>query len=285
MVAKKKTGKKIATKKTSGKGLTLWKDELKKYAKQEEATITVNEGSYISIQGGEFSFRGNVLPEPLKVVILDHCFENQYYTGGYDPDNPQLPACFAINKDASEMAPGEAAPDKQSETCSECWANAFASADTGRGKACKNGVRLLVIPGDNLNPEKLEVEEELAILKVPPTSLKYFNGYVRKLIKGLEMPSFGAITSLSLEKLNPKDTYKVIKFEFEEVIPDDCIEPIIKLRESNQDTLLKEYTEEQYKQQQTTSKPAGKKKTGRGKPVTKKTAKKKPGGKSAPSRF
>ena len=280
-MATKKPGKAVK-KNTTGKDMAQWKEQLKKFAKEEESTITVSEGNFISILGGEFSYRGNVLPEPFQVVILDHCFENQFYDQAYDPNNPQLPICFAINKDVDVMAPGEAAPDKQSETCADCPQNVFGSADTGRGKACKNGIRLLVIPGDKITLESVEDAEELAVMKLPPTSLKYFNGYARKLIKSLEVPTFGAITSLSLEKLDPKDTYKVVKFEYVDMIPANCIAAIVKLREANQDMLLKEYDETQYKAQQTQAK-AGRKT--QKKFAGKKPVKQKPSAKKAPSRF
>jgi hypothetical protein len=175
---------------------------LEKYAKEEAARIPAGSGGdYISIKGGDFTFKGAVLPVPLKVIVLNYAFENNYYIGKYDAENPSPPACFALSMNDDDLAPHETAPEPQHDTCKGCPQNEWGSADVGRGKACKNGRRLVLINADveDLTPEYV-AKSPVAMLKLPPSSLKHFDGHLKKITEGIGLPFWSVITTLQFEE-------------------------------------------------------------------------------------
>jgi len=130
----------------------------------------------ISTKGKMFTFPdGQSHPGPLNAVILDWRNFNRYYTRPYDPQNPTAPDCFAIAKNLNEMAPHAEASDPQADACQGCPLNEFGSAPNGRGKACRNTVRLAVVPPD------ADDSFEPWLLNVAPTSLKSWTSFVSQL--------------------------------------------------------------------------------------------------------
>lgn len=95
-------------------------------------------------------------------VVLDWAFENVFYDRPYVEGHPSAPACFAVARDVNEMMPTPEVPVPQSETCSSCPHNEFESAPNGRGKACRNSVRLLILD---------KADGSVWRLRVPPTSI------------------------------------------------------------------------------------------------------------------
>ena len=169
MAAKKKASKKKGMAKKSGKGLTTntnWQEVLAgrasagKAPKEKPAT-----GDMISTKGGKFKLGNTVLGTELDCVVLAWNFERSYYDTDYDKDNVSSPACAALGYVEDELVPHDEAANKQCDTCAECWANEWESADKGKGKACGDRRRLaLVVAGKD---DKME----LKILSIAPTSL------------------------------------------------------------------------------------------------------------------
>ena len=58
-------------------------------------------GEFFTLSGGILKFGGN----QAGVVILDHIFENVYYSGEYDPNSPSAPVCYAFAVEESDIAP------------------------------------------------------------------------------------------------------------------------------------------------------------------------------------
>src|SRR5574337_71349 len=98
--------------------------------------------SSITIRGGVMMVDKNkVKDNELDVVILAAVHENQWYTSKFDPDSIQTPDCYAIGAEEEGLAPHADSADKQGDEngmCANCEHNKMGSADTGRGKACKN---------------------------------------------------------------------------------------------------------------------------------------------------
>jgi len=204
----------MATRKgTTGKEVINYDERLAALAEESagmEARVGGG-GSYISIRGGNFTFREEILGNPFQCVVLEHCLDNAYYVGGFDPDNPSSPVCFAVARGAEEdLAPHEDAPEPQSELCIDCPQNEWGTADTGRGKACKNGRRLALLHMDDLENGGVE-EAEVAMLRVPPTSLKYWASYVKKLTRTMKLPPLAVVTEMELVM---DSEYPEIKFSF-----------------------------------------------------------------------
>lgn len=186
---------KPAAKKNS---LTKWDAELANLAAAAVRTEEhVGAGSNaIKLAGGRMTFKGAEVPgNKMNVVIVDHCLENAFYKGKYDPSNPTTPVCYAFGRENKGMAPHADSPEPQSKECNGCPNNEYGSADTGKGKACKNIHRLAIITQGDLD----DVEAaEVAFLKPPPTSGKAWAGYVRQLAEVLKRPPLGVITEISV---------------------------------------------------------------------------------------
>jgi hypothetical protein len=198
----------MAKKQATTTALANWDEELAKAAKAAQGTASAAGGGAkrISIQGGVLQIDGNPVPgNALAMVVADFVMENRYFTTEYDPDSPTSPDCYAFGRDIEELGPHDDAEDKQNETCKGCPQNEWGSSDKGRGKACRNTYKLLVIPAGELDkegrftpPEEAEdLRGDLYSLSIPPTSLKAWTGYVETLAGRLR-PPWGSYTKLTV---------------------------------------------------------------------------------------
>lgn len=138
---------------------------------------------------------------PLRAVIVDFVSANFLYDGSFDPNDITPPKCAAIGVDIASMAPFDDATDVQCDTCAACPMNQFGSA--GRGKACQN-TRLLA-----LLPEGADAETPLMVLKVSPTALRSFDGYVASIARSFQAPPVAVVTEISLD---PNVDYPSLRF-------------------------------------------------------------------------
>lgn len=179
--------------KKPGTALVEWDKELAETAAMDSKAAEPTGGKFLSIKGGQLSYNGEEIEDnKMQVIIMDFCYENAYYEDKFDPDTPASPVCFAFNRDEGELAPREVSLKPQNDNCETCPLNEYGSADTGRGKACKNQIRLALIPNSD-NAEEIE-KSEVAYLRVPPTSKKawdtYFNKYCAKHPGGVKPTCF-----------------------------------------------------------------------------------------------
>ena len=136
----------------------------------------------------------------MDLVIVDFVNRNEFYEGSYDPNNITSPICFAINPVAKEMVPSDNCADKQCDDCASCPQNQFGSA--GKGKACKNTMVLAVLPPD------ADESTPLWLLKVSPTGLKGFNGFVSALTR-MEVAPVQMVVEVDF---NPAETFASLTF-------------------------------------------------------------------------
>lgn len=196
----------MATKKpATGKTVVKWDEELARRAaiasKMEENSLGM--GSSIGTKGGILVYRDNPIPgNKVNVVVLDHAFLNAWYLERFDPDNPAPPDCFSLQKAGDDpgkaeklMKPHEKSTDPQSDKCSICPKNEWGSADTGRGKACSNNRRLVLITEDGLEDP---ANAQIVTIKVPTTSVKMWAGYVSNIADVKKRPPLGVVTEISL---------------------------------------------------------------------------------------
>lgn len=199
-------------------------------AQAEAAGIASSGGRFISAKDGKFTFQGNKLDNPLDVVVAGYTNVNAWYGGVlYNPDSPSSPVCWAISSDDKNMVPSNLSPDKQAETCAECWANQFGSAEKGDGKACSNGIRVAVFPVDSIKAG------EHAIVKISATGIRSFRKYLEQLTKVARVPSYAVITSLQLED-------KVVEASLSRGLPAKTISLVDQLRPTVQSDLLADFT-------------------------------------------
>lgn len=239
MATKKPTGGKTPA---TGKAMTNWEERL---AQEAEVATKMEEhvgagGNSIKTAGGRFSYGGGTT-DKLEVIVLDHILENAFYAGRFDPDNPAPPSCFALGRDEDTMVPHENVVEPINETCKGCPNNEFESADTGRGKACKNVRRLMLLNVDDAETaEKIE-SAETASLKIPVTSVKNWAIYLRKLKDSYARPPLGVLTEITLTP-DPKSQWKM-NFRMMEVIEDgSLLEALFAKKDDIQSALTAPYT-------------------------------------------
>lgn len=185
-----------AAKKTTTTAVVAWDEKLAAKAKAAQrvaSTIGGGSGNFLSFKGGKLSFKEARMPDDqMECIVLAAVTENNWFAEKFNPKVPQSPKCYAFGSpdgDDENMGPHEAvkkAGNSQSETgrCADCPHNEWGSAETGRGKACKNQVRLALIPASVLqedDPEAAIKKAEIAYAKLPVTSGKNWSGYVNQL--------------------------------------------------------------------------------------------------------
>lgn len=214
----------MAKKTTPGTAVANYDEELAALAgKAAGLTSSSGGGKFFSTRAGQLAYDDAALPgNQMCVIVLGHCLENVFYTEKFDAENRTPPTCFAFFKgdpeDKDTMSPPEIVDKedifaRQSDLCVDCPQNDWGSAERGRGKACGNRRRLAMIPAGSYKPVgrgggfDLEVFEdadhfakaEVAYLKVPVTSGKLWDGYVKSLNEQMRKPPFAVLTRVWLE--------------------------------------------------------------------------------------
>lgn len=239
----------MARKPTQTTEIANYDEELAKYATAGASlTTSGGGGKFFTLRAGVLSFDDTPLPGNQMVgVIAAWCLENVYYGDDYDPDNRAPPTCFAFCKDPDEKDEMEPHPDvekedvfeRQSEGCADCPHNQWGSAAKGRGKACSNRRRLAILPGGSYSSlgkgKGYELEmfyeadhykaADAGYLKVPVTSGKGFDAYVKQLSEQLRKPTFAVFTRIYIEP-DPKSQFKVC-FELMEEAPNELIPTLL----------------------------------------------------------
>lgn len=156
---------------------------------------------------------GQSSPGPLECIVVDFVWAMSHYKGVYNAANPQSPNCFAIGRDAPEsglLKPNatklkELGLEPQGASCAECPKNEWGSAHTGRGKACKNQRRVIVLPPN------FESLDDAMTLYVSPQGLKNFDSYVNRLKNEHGLLPVQVITEISFDA---DKSYPLLKFRF-----------------------------------------------------------------------
>lgn len=238
---------KTAVAKPTGKGTAVvsWKDKLKGYAQEAAATAdasgTGGGGFKIGFKKGKVSYDGQpVAGNVLDVIVIHSVMENAFYDTEFDPDNPRSPVCFAFGTSEDDMVPHADSKEPQHDSCKGCPMNEFGSADKGKGKACKNVRRLALLPAKPLEAGVLE-GSDVAYCKLPVTSGKGFNNYVKRLSNQFELPPFAFVTQLSAVD-DDKTQFKVTFQDIARIDGDDEImEVLVKRHEQEVDNILFPY--------------------------------------------
>jgi hypothetical protein len=203
--------------KKPGTAVVDWKARLASAALRQTAVEKPMGGGLptISTRGGILSVDGDpVKGGSLDVVILASAHVNAYYPGRFDPDAKAAPVCYAFGDQDSDdpqatMMPHAESEEPQAKTCDGCEMNIMGSADTGRGKACKNVRRLAVVSTDALESAEAMAEAEVRVINLPVTSVKNWVTFARKVNEELSVPTYGVVTNISCAP-DAKTQYKVL---------------------------------------------------------------------------
>ncbi len=179
-------------------------------ASMAKAASNVEKPSGLSIgtKAGVLTYGGApVAGNKLDVIVVASVHANTYYDAKYDANNLSSPVCYAYSEDGNNMAPHPTSSKPQAATCDECPLNKWGSdPEGGRGKACKNGRSLAVIPADTKADGVLTAE--IAILKPPVTSIKNWQMYVQKAAALYNRPPLALVTQVGTVP-DQKTQYKV----------------------------------------------------------------------------
>lgn len=190
-------------------------DEAKAAAAQERPAV-----GRISLKSGVMSYAGTPLPgNKMEAVVLCASFRNVWYAGRYDPNNIVSPNCFALSMTDENMAPHANVAEPAADTCATCENNEWGSdPNGGRGKACKQSRRLILLPGHaaEQGPGSITTAE-LAVLDLPVTSVRNYSSYVNTLAAATKLPPYGAICEVSVVP-DAKTQFKV-QFRAMRVLP------------------------------------------------------------------
>ena len=229
--------------KPAGKEMQSWEEALANRAKVAKAmTASAGGGSKsIGTAGGVFKIDGEEVGTVLKVIMLDSIFENSFYEGKFDPDNPSNPICFALGRNQKELVPHEESTDIQADNCKDCPHNKFGTSDVGRGKETKNIVRMMVISADEDQGDLEDIPgAEAYMLKVPVTSVKHWKAYTQGIIGIRNSDPIRVITELTLVR-HPKHQFEM-KFKSIGDVDDEYMNQLLEKAEGVEPELFQPYT-------------------------------------------
>ena len=205
-------------------------------------------GVALSTQGGVFSLAGQPLGPSVYVVVLDSYYEYNFFNPNYafQRENPLPPMCYSFGRDKEMLAPF---PGMQSDPSwfwpqnakcdGTCPLNRWGSSSRGRGKACQNRERLVVIPCGYLQPpvrgrgggdvHLFEDPEHYAkadaiSLRLPVTSVENWSRYVTTLASAHRRPPYAVFTEITI-KPDPKSQFR-LHFEMVDLCPEALFETI-----------------------------------------------------------
>lgn len=242
--------------------LARWDEALAKLAKESAAQVAgLGGGQFFSIRAGTLSVNGSPIPNnEMAVVVLDHVLLNAHYGAEYDSENPMPPVCYAFGRDAATMAPHEAATKKASAQCKGCPNNEFGTAEKGKGKACKNTIRLACIPAGTMSNGRFEAFDDpeafssaqVAYLGLPPTSIGAWGAYVKSLAGALKRPPFGVFTKVKVVP-DPKSQVKVT-FELLGPAPSELVGVLMKAHDAARENIVFPFPEREVSEKEPTKK-------------------------------
>ncbi len=198
-------------------------EQIKKELASMQDTAPPVTGQKISTKGRVFTFPdGRKTVDPIQTVILDYRNFNAYYKKGYVEGEVNGPDCFAISKTIEGLEPHEQVPEPMADRCEGCAMNKFGSAPTGKGKACRNTVRIAVTPPD------ADAETMPMLISASPKALKSWAAFLRNLeVVGL-LP-VQIVTEIAFDQ---NEAYPLLTFK--PLQPHDNLELFWALREKAQ---------------------------------------------------
>lgn len=118
-----------------------------------------------------------------------------------DSGGGQPPDCASDDSKFGNGAYGPGSESNPSGECAVCPMNAWASADDGKGKACKEMRLLFILQPQGVLP---------VTVALPPTSIQPLRKYFLRLASA-GVPYYGVTTKLGLKRVTGQYTYSVVE--------------------------------------------------------------------------
>lgn len=170
--------------------LAPWEEEMAEEAKKAQEQLVGVGGLLKSIgtKAGIMRIGEDEVPDSqIGVVVLGFTNAKSFFGADavYDETNKVPPVCYAFADKIEQLAPHEKCKQKQNvPMCKGCKWDAFGTAKTGKGKACKDHLRLLLVEAGTLKGDtftRFEPEDfkngQLYTISIPATSQALFKAY------------------------------------------------------------------------------------------------------------
>lgn len=236
-MAEKKPEVKNAVAPAAGTSIANWQDELKQMA-VAVAEAEKPSGNWVSFKGGQLTIGGTQMKDNrVQMIVIHSIFENQWYKERYNPNNPSSPHCYALAEKDDDLAPHPDAATPIASDCASCPHNAWGSdPEGGKGKACKNVRRLAIISSTDL--DKIG-KAEVAIAKLPVTSVKNWSTYANQVANALRLPPLGVITEM---EVTPDPRYQFqVNFRLVDKVPEQYLPQLLAKRGEIHDLVFAPY--------------------------------------------
>lgn len=110
-------------------------------------------GVGVSFRGGTITVGGVRVGNSMPVIALHPQFERTYYDREFSAEDKAPPPCYSFDG----VKPHEKASSPQSETCERCQHAQWGTDRRGKGKACKEGMRMVFMRADSVDPDSIKV--------------------------------------------------------------------------------------------------------------------------------
>lgn len=227
---------------------TKWDEELAKFARAQAALERPAVGR-IGFKAGIMTYQGTPIPgNKLNVVIVASAKEHALYQNildqrPFDPLKPEAPICYALSLSGENMVPHPQAVKPQAPSCAECPWNAWASDPKGgKGKACKESRRLLVLPSNAAaGPIENVKKSEAAGCSVPVTSVKNWANYTAQLSGEYGRPTWAMVTEISVHP-HARTVFEV-KFAATARVDDQYLSELMQRSKASEAQVMTPYAE------------------------------------------
>jgi hypothetical protein len=204
----------------------------------EEATG----GLFISTKGGVMSINEEPIQgNQLECVVVAYSTDRVWFDRQYNAEDTAPPECFAQSLENHDLIAHTNVPNPVHANCNDCPNAVFGSARQGAGPACKTYRKLAVMPSSALSSPEDVANAEIAILRVPPTSVKNFSKYANKMVAATGLPPWGMVTMVSV-KPNAKTMFEVTFDQVRPVASDELLAAIHGRIADMEKALLTPYT-------------------------------------------
>ena len=218
-MAKKEVATDVAVLEDKGGALALPTDFLADLASEaKDAAASERPAvSKFSTQGGMLKYGGEPVPgNNLDCVILYASHRNLWFGSAFDRNNIKNPDCFSLSETDEGMMPHENVANPPHTTCSGCpkseWkSDVKADGSVGKGKACKESRRLVLMPASALtddNPVDAIKMAELGILDLPVTSAKNYGSLVNTVNAMTGLPVWATLVNVRVQP--SKNQFEVV---------------------------------------------------------------------------
>jgi hypothetical protein len=153
--------------------LSIQEQIAQQLARQNETAQGLrSSGSYIGFKNAQLKVDGISIPaNQLDVRVLAALSERSWYSKDFDADVVQVPDCYALDSGVPHLE----SSNPQADSCGDCPHNKWGSASRGKGKACRESARVIVIPAN-----VPLASAQMYTAKVPVTSLSTVTSFTSR---------------------------------------------------------------------------------------------------------